>query len=352
MGNWIYQARKRAKARKAKARSDAIDIQIEEDSKQFKRECKILLLGLDESGKSTILKQMRIITMQGFPDAERATYRNIVYRNVIDSAQAVIVAMRELCTDSAVYESNRTLVDKITSYRLDETTASTLFWDIANTIHQFWEGLVMSKVISEHDSTLYRLDDAFYFLSHVLRIGSPNYLPTETDILRAQHKCTKPTENRFSIGQLSLHIFDIGNQRSERRKWIHCFESVTSIFFCTSLSEYDQSEMTDSLILFESIINSRWFLRTSILLFLTNLDVLKRKLPKISLERYFPEYSGGDDVNKAAKYILWKFMQANRARLSVYPHLTQLTDISTIHLAFAGVKETILQNALKDSGIL
>lgn len=37
-----------------------------------------------------------------------------------------------------------------------------------------------------------------------------------------------------------IHMFDVGGQRSERRKWIHCFESVTSIIFCTALSEYDQ----------------------------------------------------------------------------------------------------------------
>lgn len=77
--------------------------------------------------------------------------------------------------------------------------------------------------------------------------------------------------------------------------------------------------------------------------------------------------AGGADINKAAKYILWRFTQTNRARLSVYPHLTQATDTSNvslsshvgvpfdlaqIRLVFAAVKETILQNALRDSGIL
>jgi hypothetical protein len=38
-----------------------------------------------------------------------------------------------------------------------------------------------------------------------------------------------------------IHMFDVGGQRSERKKWIHCFESVTSIIFCTALSEYDQT---------------------------------------------------------------------------------------------------------------
>lgn len=109
--------------------------------------------------------------------------------------------------------------------------------------------------------------------------------------------------------------------------------------------------MQESLVLFESVINSRWFLRTSVILFLNKIDVFKMKLAKTPLEKYFPEYtgesarpscaeilfltsrvcfSGGPDINKAAKYILWRFTQTNRARLSVYPHLTQATDTSNV----------------------
>jgi hypothetical protein len=36
-------------------------------------------------------------------------------------------------------------------------------------------------------------------------------------------------------------MVDVGGQRSERRKWIHCFENVTSVMFLVALSEYDQS---------------------------------------------------------------------------------------------------------------
>lgn len=130
--------------------------------------------------------------------------------------------------------------------------------------------------------------------------------------------------------------------------------------------------MQESLVLFESVINSRWFVRTSVILFLNKIDVFKAKLPKVPLDKFFPEYTGGPDINKAAKYILWRFTQTNRARLSVYPHLTQATDtsnaspdlllreahfrvltllwlLSQIRLVFAAVKETILQNALRDS---
>lgn len=74
------------------------------------------------------------------------------------------------------------------------------------------------------------MDSATYFFTEVLRIGAPQYLPTETDVLRARLKTTGITETRFNMGQLSIHMFDVGGQRSERKKWIHCFESVGQFF--------------------------------------------------------------------------------------------------------------------------
>ncbi len=44
----------------------------------------------------------------------------------------------------------------------------------------------------------------------------------------------------------SCSMFDVGGQRSERKKWIHCFEHVTSIIFCVALSEYDQVLLEES----------------------------------------------------------------------------------------------------------
>lgn len=38
---------------------------------------------------------------------------------------------------------------------------------------------------------------------------------------------------------LCHRMFDVGGQRSERKKWIHCFEGVTAIIFCVALSAYD-----------------------------------------------------------------------------------------------------------------
>lgn len=83
--------------------------------------------------------------------------------------------------------------------------------------------------------------------------------------------------------------------------------------------------MMESLVLFDSVVNSRWFMRTSIILFLNKVDLFRQKLPRSPLNKYFPDYSGGNDVNRAAKYLLWRFNQVNRAHLNLYPQYVSAT---------------------------
>ncbi|PSR80177.1 guanine nucleotide regulatory protein [Coniella lustricola] len=341
-----------------KKRSQKIDKDLEEDSKRLRKECKILLLGSGESGKSTIVKQMKIIHLKGYSDDELYHYRPTVFKNLIECAKAVINAMRQFDIHPEK-EETRALCDFLLEYSVESGPQAMIDERVGEAIQAIWNDPARSQLM-ERQTEFYLMDSAEYFFEQARRIVRQDYLPNEMDVLRARTKTTGIYETRFQMGQLSIHMFDVGGQRSERKKWIHCFENVTSIIFCVALSEYDQvlleensqNRMMESLLLFDSVVNSRWFMRTSIILFLNKVDIFKQKLGRSPLGNYFPDYSGGNDVNKAAKYLLWRFNQVNRAHLNLYPHLTQATDTSNIRLVFAAVKETILNNALKDSGIL
>ncbi|KAK2807954.1 G protein alpha subunit [Emmonsiellopsis sp. PD_5] len=339
-------------------RSQAIDKGLEDDMKRLRRECKILLLGSGESGKSTIVKQMKIIHQNGYSVEELTMCRSTVYKNLLDCAKSLIFALHQFDLQPSSPKV-REYMTYLSEYNIDPDPNIPIDPKVGDAVTYLWNDPIMPAVL-EHQNEFYLMDSAPYFFDEAKRITASDYIPNEADVLRARTKTTGIYETRFTMGQLSIHMFDVGGQRSERKKWIHCFENVTSIIFCVALSEYDQvlleesnqNRMMESLVLFDSVVNSRWFMRTSIILFLNKVDLFRQKLGRSPLSKYFPDYSGGNDVNRAAKYLLWRFNQVNRAHLNLYPHLTQATDTSNIRLVFAAVKETILQNALKDSGIL
>ena len=53
-------------------------------------------VGTGEAGKSTFIKQMRIIHGQGYSDRDRAEFKALVYRNTMKGIQIMIVAMDTL----------------------------------------------------------------------------------------------------------------------------------------------------------------------------------------------------------------------------------------------------------------
>jgi len=106
--------------REQRDRSYQIDKQIEEDSKKYRKECKILLLGSGESGKSTVVKQMKIIHQNGYSKDELVLCRATIYKNVMDSAQALVMALRKFKMDP-VEPVNRVYADNIMDYRLESS---------------------------------------------------------------------------------------------------------------------------------------------------------------------------------------------------------------------------------------
>ncbi len=81
---------------------------------------------------------------------------------------------------------------------------------------------------------------------------------------------------------------------------MHCFQDVTAVIFCVALSEYDlklqeddeTNRMHESVKLFKEICNSKWFVDTSMILFLNKKDLFEQKIQHVDLNICFPEYRG------------------------------------------------------------
>jgi len=110
--------------------------------------------------------------------------------------------------------------------------------EIAKVIKELWANKSVQGCF-DRSSELQLNDSAKYYFDSIDRLASPDYLPTEQDVLRSRVKTTGISETSFQIRDVTFRVFDVGGQRSERRKWIHCFEGVTAIMFCVALSEYD-----------------------------------------------------------------------------------------------------------------
>jgi len=185
------------------------------------------------------------------------------------------------------------------------------------------------------------------FFENIGRITTQDYIPTEADILRLHKGSRGVSEHRFVMDDMSIYLIDVGTQSCERRKWIHQFENITAILYVVDLALYDQvvssqNAMMDQIQLFDSVVNSKWFTKTTIILFLSNVSVFRQKLTRNPLGNYFPDYYGGTDINMASEYLLERFSQVNRTPKQLYAHLADPYDTSNIQFVFAAIADGIL----------
>jgi guanine nucleotide-binding protein subunit alpha len=232
--------------------------------------------------------------------------------------------------------------------------------EVGGAIEALWKDRGVQKCFNR--SREYQLNDsARYYFDNITRIAALDYMPNVQDVLRSRVKTAGITETTFIIGGLTYRMFDVGGQRSERKKWIHCFENVTTILFLVAISEYDQllledetvNRMQEALTLFDSICNSTWFIETSIILFLNKIDRFKEKLPVSRMKNYFPDYEGGDDYAAACDYMLNRFVSLNQNEAKrIYTHFTCATDTTQIRFVMAAVNDIIIQENFRLCGLI
>ncbi|XP_077979788.1 guanine nucleotide-binding protein G(o) subunit alpha-like [Glandiceps talaboti] len=348
--------------RRARERSDAIDRELMNMARDEQNIIKILLLGAGESGKSTLVKQMKIIHHDGFTQEELLSFKPAVLDNLVSSMKFVLTGMGWLRIN-LVIPKNKMHAHTILQCTKCFDDNLMMRPNIANALQSLWNDKGVQLSVARGYE--YELNDsASYYFESMDRICAPKYVPTATDVLRARVRTTGIIETHFKINGIIFRLYDVGGQRSERRKWIQCFDDVRALLFVAALSGYDMTLFEDpeinrlheSLRLFNSIVNNRFFSHTCMILFLNKVDLFQEKILQSGrhLRYYFPEYQGPDcDVDASARFIQYQFMtQCKNPSKVIYPHFTTATDTTNVQVVFQVVMDTIIRENLHAASLL
>uniref|UniRef100_A0A8C9U7T7 Guanine nucleotide binding protein (G protein), alpha transducing activity polypeptide 2 n=1 Tax=Scleropages formosus TaxID=113540 RepID=A0A8C9U7T7_SCLFO len=330
-----------------------LEKQLQEDADKDSKTVKLLLLGKTQNSGS-----VGILHQGGYTKEEQMAFKSIIYGNILQSAMAIIQGMQQLGID---YGSPAASADGQKLQNLsDSVEEGTMPPELAELIRRLWQDSGVQAAFER--AAEYQLNDsAAYYLNELDRITKPEYVPSEQDVLRSRVKTTGIIEEQFSCKELHFRMFDVGGQRSERKKWIHCFEGVTCIIFCGALSAYDMvlveddevNRMHESLHLFNSICNHKFFATTSIVLFLNKKDLFVEKIKKVHLSICFPDYDGPNTYEDASNYIKAQFEDLNMKKgvKEIYSHMTCATDTKNVEIVFNAVTDIIIKENLKDCGL-
>ncbi|XP_051558219.1 guanine nucleotide-binding protein subunit alpha-12-like [Myxocyprinus asiaticus] len=274
--------------------------------------CKIDETG--ENGKSAFLRQESLINGEEFSHKEMLESREAVYENIIQPS----------FTSSVAY-----------------LKCSTGYFNTSPCTFQLYSSAIVSLWKDSGIQETYQRRSEFQLIS---------YIPSNQDILYA-HKSMKATaEHYFMFRNISFMITNVGGLCFQKPRLFHYFDNINVILFMASSSEFDQIRMEDnctnclvkSLNMFETIINN--FLKTSIIHFLNETDLLEEKVCKVDIRQNFPEFQGDpprrmEDVQAfLVQCFRWR---RNHSQLLFY-HFTTTVNTENIRFLFHDVNETII----------
>jgi GTPase SAR1 family protein len=340
--------------------SSALDVQLKKDKIAQSVVVKLLLLGPGESGKSTVFKQMKLLygKVKAFTPEQIAQARQTINENILVLLTQIIAKANEW----GVALAEDVKLSKVAVMAAHNEDAL-LYPELAEHIKQLWKDPGLQSVWARRaeyqvvDSHMAYVED-----SAIDRIAAEGYVPSNDDILRCRVRTSGITEESYLIDSVNFSIYDVGGQRNERRKWIHCFEDVQAVIFVVALSEFDQvlyedhtkNRMCEALTLFEEIANNSCFASSSVILFLNKKDLFATKVKSVDIKscEEWKDYHGDPhNYDDGCAYFETKFREKVKDPLKpVHCHFTCATDSGNVQVVFEACKQTILNANLRSSG--
>jgi len=345
------------------ARDRELQRRADKNKKNDTKVKKLLLLGAGGSGKSTFFKQLRGLYSNEITEHEKEnTYRDIVFSNVINNMKTLTEKSEEMSNsgneDWQIEPSSEKAAIWIKAF--DEDHFKKNLETVRENIGILWKDKGIQHTWGNR-SQFQIQDSASFFFKDINRLTKADYIPSDEDVLRVRIRTTGIVEQEFMLKNNKFQIFDVGGQRNERKKWIHCFEEVTGVMFLAALSAYDQrlyeddnmNRMMEALDLFKQICNSRWFKKTVMILFLNKKDLFKEKIKKTPITVCFPDYKGPQEEHDSRNHIKEQFENQNeRENKDLYVHFTCAIEKKNVEKVFDDVKKSVIKKNLAEAGLI
>ncbi|KAK0435350.1 heterotrimeric GTP-binding alpha subunit [Armillaria borealis] len=380
------RTRREQESQDAQSISREIDEHLLETKKileRRRRAIKMLLLGQAESGKSTLLKNFQLVFTPIQFQKERGVWKRIVQLNLIKSSSTLYKVNGAQTTEAStsLRKEHRLLYLRLSPLLVYETSFNDILSinpearDICVRAGSGWKSTLSGKLPRSSDDGLggrdlliksdptqvleasaddilslwadpavqdvlrwreIRLQDySGFFLDDVSRVTMKDYVPTESDIVRARIRTIGVEEHHFvaesgrSLGTekgSEFFIADVGGSRSSRSSWIPYFDDVDAILFLAPLAfnlslEEDPrvNRLEDSLQLWRMICENKLLANCALILFLNKKDILVKTLASgVSVKRYVTSYNDPNDAPHVTKYFKDRFKSYHR-KLSLCP---------------------------------
>ena len=239
------------------------------DIQEYRGQLKCLLVGTPGSGKSTFLKQLKILCGGGYSPEERKSFTSEVHSNLVRGIQTLICSMETLNLEYGNPEICSTLAALFANS--DDVI---LHAQRVNAVQTLWADRGIQEAWARRNEIPNLQDTVSYFFQHIERIGSVGYMPSDEDILRVytpSDGCI--AEHRFEMETETCTFIEISYQLRDQKNWLNFDGFDVPILFFVPLNGFNatidggddgatgvQAFQTENVEpLFESAINFSWF---------------------------------------------------------------------------------------------
>lgn len=254
---------------------------------------KLYLLGSEDSEKTTLLKSFLALEESECPERDGRLNREDVWNSIIHATQEVIRYMKEQ-EIPLVNKAQQSELEIIQQYNPSLSQRSLdaikLVWADAD----FKKAL---KLLIDKSDIWFTLESAVHYSVSFDRILSLEYVPTTEDILWCQKATGGPYAAEFTFQDMKYEIWDVG-QQSAIRNYIYTLDNVSNILYTFDVTAYTKTlrddssanRMKEQLTFLKSLVDSRPFQDTTIIIVLTKLDILENYLHIYPIEEFLEGY--------------------------------------------------------------